>query len=204
MHCHLRDSILDVGPVYSFCCFSFERYNGILERMQKTWQAPELQLIHKILNLQSIIYLETPDSAPSTILKAFEKLKNQKLTEAQEIIDPLVISRSEETFFSSPFLVSALKTVHHTPLHPVCEKYFSEVEQQQLKDMYAALYGLYRIEYIPLYHQRFNQIKIMGDLFTSAKSRTTRSAAVLATWPSVTGILSSRNPIREDLRIGVV
>ena len=24
MHCHLKDSILDVGPLYSFWCFSFE------------------------------------------------------------------------------------------------------------------------------------------------------------------------------------
>lgn len=27
MHCHLRDVLLDYGPVYSF---SYERYNGIL------------------------------------------------------------------------------------------------------------------------------------------------------------------------------
>ncbi len=31
MHCHLRECILDVGPLHSFWCFSFERYNGILE-----------------------------------------------------------------------------------------------------------------------------------------------------------------------------
>ena len=29
MHCHLCESVLDVGPVYSFWCFSFERYNGV-------------------------------------------------------------------------------------------------------------------------------------------------------------------------------
>lgn len=46
MHCHLKDCILDVGPLYSFWHFSFERYNGILEGMQKTWHAPERQLMH--------------------------------------------------------------------------------------------------------------------------------------------------------------
>lgn len=30
LHGHLQDCILDYGPVYSFWCFSFERYNGIL------------------------------------------------------------------------------------------------------------------------------------------------------------------------------
>ena len=30
LHGHLLDCILDYGPVYSFWCFSFERYNGIM------------------------------------------------------------------------------------------------------------------------------------------------------------------------------
>ena len=29
MHCHIREVLLDYGPVYSFWCFSYERYNGI-------------------------------------------------------------------------------------------------------------------------------------------------------------------------------
>jgi len=43
MHCHLDQCILDVGPTYSFWCFSFERYNSILEKMQKSWKSPEAQ-----------------------------------------------------------------------------------------------------------------------------------------------------------------
>ena len=30
LHGHLQDCILDYGPVFSFWCFSFERYNGML------------------------------------------------------------------------------------------------------------------------------------------------------------------------------
>ena len=48
MHGHLCESIIDIGPVYSFWCFSFECYNRILEGMQKTWHAPKVQLFHKI------------------------------------------------------------------------------------------------------------------------------------------------------------
>ena len=40
MHCPLRECILDVGPIHSFWCFSFERYKGILEGMKKSWHAP--------------------------------------------------------------------------------------------------------------------------------------------------------------------
>lgn len=31
LSCHLLPCLLDYGPVYSFWCFSFERFNGILE-----------------------------------------------------------------------------------------------------------------------------------------------------------------------------
>ena len=30
LHLHLKECMLDYGPVYSFWCFSFERFNGIL------------------------------------------------------------------------------------------------------------------------------------------------------------------------------
>lgn len=38
LHAHLRECIEDVRPVFSFWCFSFERYNGILESFQKNWR----------------------------------------------------------------------------------------------------------------------------------------------------------------------
>lgn len=58
MHMHLKDCILDAGPVYTFWCFSFEKYNGMLGGMNKSWRLPEQQLIHrfqKFISNRSII-----------------------------------------------------------------------------------------------------------------------------------------------------
>ncbi|ORX45067.1 hypothetical protein DM01DRAFT_1294826, partial [Hesseltinella vesiculosa] len=33
LHAHLVDNLLDFGPVYSFWCFGFERYNGIIKNI---------------------------------------------------------------------------------------------------------------------------------------------------------------------------
>lgn len=63
MHCHLKDCILDMGPLFSFWCFSFEQYN-ILEQMNKTWNAPELQFIHKFANLQVLASHILPENTP--------------------------------------------------------------------------------------------------------------------------------------------
>ena len=37
MSCHLRECLLDYGPFMSFWCFPYERYNGILEGISKSW-----------------------------------------------------------------------------------------------------------------------------------------------------------------------
>ena len=34
--------------------------NAIMVFWQKTWHAPEVQLLHKIANLQILLYLDTP------------------------------------------------------------------------------------------------------------------------------------------------
>ena len=42
---HLKDSILDYGPVYSFWLFSYERYNGILGAVPTNNKGVEVQLM---------------------------------------------------------------------------------------------------------------------------------------------------------------
>lgn len=48
LHCHLKEVILDYGPVQSFWCFSFERYNGILGSIITNNISVELQLMRKL------------------------------------------------------------------------------------------------------------------------------------------------------------
>lgn len=54
MVCHLKDIMLDYGPVHGYWCFAFERYNGLLEAMHKSWVNPEKQLLLKFLDLQLV------------------------------------------------------------------------------------------------------------------------------------------------------
>ena len=54
MACHLKEIIFDYGSIYGFWCFSFERYNGLLEGMKKSWVCPEKQLLLKFLDLQQV------------------------------------------------------------------------------------------------------------------------------------------------------
>ena len=51
MHMHLKDCIKDFGPVYSFWCFAFERFNGILGKYQTNNHAISIQVMRKTCHL---------------------------------------------------------------------------------------------------------------------------------------------------------
>ena len=59
-HCHLRDVLLDYGPVCSFWCFSYERYNGILNNQPTNNRDIELQLLRRFLLDNLAFSLSTP------------------------------------------------------------------------------------------------------------------------------------------------
>lgn len=44
LHCHIKDSIYDYGPIHGFWLFPYERYNGILEHFPSSHRSIEVQL----------------------------------------------------------------------------------------------------------------------------------------------------------------
>ena len=44
LHMHLKQCILDFGPIYGFSFFSFERYNGILGNLSNNKREIEPQI----------------------------------------------------------------------------------------------------------------------------------------------------------------
>ena len=115
MHAHLRDCCLDVGPVYSFWCFSFERYNGILEHLQKTWHAPEVQIMEKFTPMQTLNATNVSTLSPPELLTCMNGLKkNYVLLEDNiQVFDSKSLLDYEKNLFSLPALVYATKQPCH-------------------------------------------------------------------------------------------
>jgi len=47
LHCHLKQSLCDYGPMHNFWLFSYERYNGILENFPSNNRSLEIHLIQR-------------------------------------------------------------------------------------------------------------------------------------------------------------
>ena len=54
LHCHLSECIFNFGPVYSFWCFGFGRFNVILGPYHVNNHQIEIQLMRRFLENQQI------------------------------------------------------------------------------------------------------------------------------------------------------
>ena len=201
MHCHLKECILDVGPLYSFWCFSFERYNGILEKMQKSWHAPEIQLIHKFSNLQILAAIELPEDSPEEMVQCIKKIKENKAALPDPVTDNLSFIRYEQYTICRPDELCALLLSCH---HPGREKFMMECEKQALVEMYHTIYCPQNVEHVPLRYTQFLQIQTFEQIYTCTRSRTTRSSAIVAIWPHLSGILPASLSCIDNITAGVV
>ena len=59
LHAHVKDCILDFGPISAFWAFPFERFNGILESFSKNWVKPEDQIMKKLISFQELRTIRT-------------------------------------------------------------------------------------------------------------------------------------------------
>lgn len=74
LHNHLKQCVLDFGPVYSFWLFSFERYNGILESLPTNKKNIEPQITRRFMRDNSVLNLSLPKSFLVELEPMFLKL----------------------------------------------------------------------------------------------------------------------------------
>lgn len=76
LHCHLAECMMDYGPLHSFWCFAFERYNGILGSMPNNNRSIESQLMQRFLTENQALSYSIPDEFCEELLPVFPKIHN--------------------------------------------------------------------------------------------------------------------------------
>ena len=176
MHNHLKEVILDHGPVTSFWCFSFERFSGILGSITTNKRSVELQIMRKfILRFPKDIKLQfkgdfkfrSPDVSPSDWLTIYEF----------SYIATNVPLRGINLLNKSEISVS--------PCYKLVS--FDTDDLKLLTAVYKVLYLEGRIEASQLTETiyKFGSFKIWLPTYGSKiQTRGIRSAKILAFWPA--------------------
>ena len=82
LHCHLRERVEDYGPVYSFWCSAFERYNGILGSTTTNNRSIGIQLMRKFLSEQFVANVALPEDFSETFTSFFKKYQTSLMSES--------------------------------------------------------------------------------------------------------------------------
>ena len=144
-----------MGPLYSF---SFEHYSGILEKMKKSWHAPEQQLIHKFPNLQTLAATILPPELLLELVQIFTQAKEYKTTLPDPVTSGLIVPKYEHNLMC---LAQEMCTIQQHMIPPGREKYMMDHQRQDLTQMYHDIYGVENIVHIPLRYTEFHQISTL-------------------------------------------
>ena len=204
MACHLHDNIRDYGPLTAFWAFSFERYNGALERIKISWCGPEKQMFKKFLDLQSLNSVDTlPDN---DIMKSMfgefrDKIPSSDFSSVNQMTIDTTFVLQQSSYITCPvkFIDATDKTCYKL-LPPLTERCFDDNEMQLIAAMYDLLYPEHHITNISRFCLESKRMLINGEEFISTKARSQRSSTVAAHWPAVIGIDSLRE---APVKVGI-
>lgn len=204
LHCHLKECILDFGPISSFWVFPFERYNGIMQSFLNNWISPELQMMKKFVSYQNVIaFQENSINIPSELSTLMES--NSALGEGslrQTIIDGYEHRMYTENYTCPLSMVNAMQLKSHTIGIRTFEHYFTDEEVRNISTVYSYLYPSNHL-YVQRKHIYFYDLHVHGQHYLSNKARSHRSSVIMAIFPGCHGNINS-NPEENVCRFGEI
>lgn len=160
MHGHLKEILLDYGPVQEFWCFSFKRFNGILGNQPNNNRTIEPQLLQRFLRDRFANSFEYP----SEFKDDFSSIA---------LSEKLVGSVLDTVSFNTDFSI---------PNKSTCAV-FDSVELIYLKQLYMKMHpeivGDVTVNHI---YRKYSSITLKGKLYTSSGRRTLKPFVALALW----------------------
>lgn len=167
-HGHLKDVILDYGPIQEFWCFSFERYNGILGNQHTNNRAIEPQLMQQFL----LDNLSSSYPFPSEFKENFESLGLDSYDRSRvsgSLLDTMTQSQSV------PILPSKYKQCVH-----------NSRERLILSQLFVKLNVNARNVSVNTVYKKYSSIQHHGKTYGSSGNRPMScSYVVLASWNEV-------------------
>ena len=199
LHCHLKECIMDCGPVHAFWCFSFERFNGILGSMQVNGRSVEVQLMRKLLAGRFVWDATFPNKFQDTILPFFSRERNDSV-ESLNVRNAIALFNSaccldvEDFCWNDLTLVSLPNSFKHFAL--------DSDELRVLLGCYKTLYPQERIEPACLSRvaRKYSTVMLGREKFGSKMDyRNLRSARILASWTTSDGSIDTSSARRPGI-----
>ncbi|XP_035679990.1 uncharacterized protein LOC118418252 [Branchiostoma floridae] len=199
LHCHLKQCVLDYGPVYGFWLFSFERYNGILGSECTNNRGIEIQLMRKFLvsGFAHSIPLPTDLWEKFGVLfaKFYSKSSNSDISPAVEIdlqTMATTLNVSDIDWSEDPETIQLPINFTRVSL--------SRDEKRSLASAYSSMYPEDSISNMAETVRKYNTCQVGQEFFGSkVASRSRNSACIMGRWASNEGDVDIGNGLRPGM-----
>lgn len=193
LHTHLKDCILDYGPLHGFWLFSYERFNGILGQQPNNNRSIEVQLLNRFLRDIEEISIQLPE-------------------QFNEEFSPLFCSRRlvgtvsdtlNSTFLPPSLDIEGIKdwSIETGLLDANLPSYssrgiLSSTERGGLRELYSRLYSV--SPSVIEVNAMFIKYKINGKQLGAHNSRSCRSSIVMCNWEPILSATHPNESTHED------
>lgn len=203
MHLHIKDTLLNFGPAHATWCFSFERYNHLLESVHTNNKSVEGQFMRRFLKTQMIHSLSI-NVADQDLLQLTPK------DDKENMPTPLSqFTTSDSDLISVLKLSQATMDVHCNYrdnyfiklMEPTREAVFTEKETSCLTALYQQLNTLDKLEYVSPFYTYSGRVSLGGDILGSTlNNRSAVSSSVIsAYWPTHGSIITAYNSDHSNI-----
>ena len=186
LHLHLCDCVLDYGPVYSFWCFAFERYNGILGSYPTNSRQIEPQIMKKFIQQQQVESAQMPSECSSLSLALSQDSHwNGSLLDSMSAVSTGAIelrSLSQSRIGTCDYQLLNPPKVD-IELIPPRKQYVLTCDQiQDLTKMYSMLYPTLTITHIQRVCIKVQKVRVAGEMVSSVTGNNSRNCCISAVW----------------------
>ena len=199
LHMHLATCLLDYGPVYSFWCFPFERFNGLLGAYHTNKKAIEVQIMKKFLHQQCVKDISFPYGYGEfeNLLKRKEDSGSLGESKGMDVTSMMSFATVREFGQLSFQLNSGSKLC--SMILPLREKVLASDDFHKLETIYQQLYPRRTISFMSRFYHRCRRITLANEIIGSENER---SAVVMAYWPGTGSSLENIDYTR--CRVGII
>ena len=192
LHCHLKEVILDHGPVTSFWCFSFERFNGILGSTPTNKRSVEIQIMRRFVISRSFDGSSLPPHFREEFLGLCSISSNEDFENLASSADWSKRYAFHKISSSSPLSTDIDWRNHSGIVLPSYHRlsYFDTDDMLLLLNVYRTMYHGEDITIDSLSEtmHKYGSITIDSVCYGSKmEPRRIRSGYILASWPAGNG-----------------
>lgn len=198
LHCHVKECIEDYGPVNSFWCFAFERYNGILGSTYFNNRSIEIQLMRKFVCEQFVFNVSLPEEHSETFTAFFNWYQTSQLsTDKVPVGSSALFHMSIHVQLEACIDWSDITSITLPRAYKLMQ--LDSDDRQLLAETYQAMYQDNHIlpGMIGEVCRKYSPVLLAGEKISSRlECRSLRSARITASWAGQYVQVSSRAAFR--------